>query len=102
MEVGAVEEELPEAEAGPAESPAPRLASKVVVPSPASYDPRSLRQLRKDVADRLATKQAVAEEAQERGQEEAEGLIGAAVAVRGCREGRQRRARERGCLAGGA
>jgi hypothetical protein len=36
----------------------PRIGSKVVLPSPGVYDPRSLRQLKREVADRLAAKQA--------------------------------------------
>ncbi|KAI7844591.1 hypothetical protein COHA_001831 [Chlorella ohadii] len=43
-----------------AQPPQARVSSKVVLPSPGVYDPRSLRQLKREVADRLAAKQAVA------------------------------------------
>ncbi|KAL4430607.1 hypothetical protein ABPG77_005847 [Micractinium sp. CCAP 211/92] len=64
----------------PAEQAKPRLQSKVAVPSP--FDPRSLRQLRREVADRLASKQAAAPTGldSEGEEEEEEEYIGTAAA----------------------
>ena len=66
----------------------PRLASKVVVPSPGDFDPRSLRQLRRDVADRLAAKSAVGADLEEEEEDGGgEGLIGTSVRLQTRRAG---------------
>lgn len=82
----------------------PRLASKVVVPSPGVFDPRSLRQLKKQVADRMAAKQAGVLQAADYDYEEEEGddeeYIGTSVSgVKG--EPYNRREKRTECSSGG-
>lgn len=82
-EVASAEEEVAEegvtigAPASGATSAGPALKSKVVVASPASFDPRSLRQLKKEIAAKMAGKHAAAAG----GSEEEGGRIPAGKAV---------------------